>query len=130
MTLNASFAHEIVHEKITIYHPYLIIDKNSKGHAFLSIENLSDESDYLIAIKPKFSENFEILKIDEAGAAFQIDLRSGLEIPAGDALYFESETMKLTFSGLKEDISWFNPHIATFVFKNAGAIELDFEVEQ
>ena len=41
----------------------------------------------------------------------------------------KSETIGLTFSDLKEGISWFNPHLATFVFRNAGMIELDFEVE-
>ena len=130
VSISSSHAHEIVHEKITIYHPYLIIDKNSKAHAFLSIENLSGESEYLIRITSKFSKTFEIVKIDATGNIFPINLNRGLEIPPGGALYFESETIGLTFSGLNDELSWFDPHIATFVFKNAGKIELDFEVEQ
>tara|TARA_X000001036_G_scaffold371179_1_gene358080 strand:+ start:298 stop:774 length:477 start_codon:yes stop_codon:yes gene_type:complete len=129
LSLNMATAHEIIHKKITIYHPYLMIDKENKAHAFMSIENLGDQREFLIGIKPKFSNSYELFKIDDEGIASNINLREGLEIPPGEAVYFESETIGLTFSDLKEGISWFNPHIATFVFKNAGTIELDFEVE-
>ena len=129
LSLNTAAGHEIIHKKITIYHPYLIIDKKFNAHAFMSIENLGDRSEFLIEIKPKFSETYELFKIDEEGIKSEINLGEGLEIPPGEAVYFESETIGLTFSRLKEGISWFNPHLATFVFKNAGMIELDFEVE-
>ena len=95
----------------------------------MSIENLGDQSEFLIEIKPKFSKTYELFRIDEQGNRSEINLGKGLEIPPGEAVYFESETIGLTFSDLKEGISWFNPHLATFVFKNAGMIELDFEVE-
>ena len=95
----------------------------------MSIENLGDQSEFLIEIKPKFSKTYELFRIDEQGNTSEINLGKGLEIPPGEAVYFESETIGLTFSDLKEGISWFNPHLATFVFKNAGMIELDFEVE-
>ena len=129
LSLNTATAHEIIHKKITIYHPYLIIDNKFKAHAFMSIENLGDQSEFLIEIKPKFSKTYELFRIDEQGYTSEINLGKGLEIPPGEAVYFESETIGLTFSDLKEGISWFNPHLATFVFKNAGMIELDFEVE-
>ena len=129
LPLNMVTAHEIIHKKITIYHPYLIIDEKLRAHAFMSIENLSDQSEFLIGIKPKFSNSYELVKINEEGTKSEINLGKGLEIPPGEAVYFESETIGLTFSDLKEGISWFNPHLATFVFKNAGMIELDFEVE-
>ena len=129
LSLHSATAHEINHKKITIYHPYLIIDKEFRAHAFMSIQNLGEQSEFLIEIKPKFSNSYELVKIDEEGITSEINLVKGLEIPPGEAIYFESETIGLTFTGLKEGISWFNPHLATFVFKNAGMIELDFEVE-
>ena len=95
----------------------------------MSIENLGDQSEFLIEIKPKFAKTYEIFRIDEQGNRSEINLGKGLEIPSGEAVYFDSETIGLTFSDLKEGISWFNPHLATFVFRNAGMIELDFEVE-
>tara|TARA_B100000965_G_scaffold335936_1_gene302014 strand:- start:44 stop:439 length:396 start_codon:yes stop_codon:yes gene_type:complete len=127
-SISTGNAHEIVHKKIIIYHPYLILEKNLRAHAFMSIENLSDKSEYLIGIEPKFCETFEIFRIDQKDIPSEINFGKGLEIPPGEAIYIESETIKLIFSDLK-DISWFNPHLATFVFKNAGKVELDFEVE-
>ena len=34
------------------------------------------------------------------------------------------------FLNLNENLEWLDDHIATFVFRNAGEIDLDFEVEQ
>ena len=121
-------AHEIVHKKIVIFHPYLMVDEKLRSHAFMSIENLSDKSEYLIGIKPNFCETFQIFRIDQNGISSEINLGKGLEIPLGEIIYIELETIGRIFSGLK-DISWFNPHLATFVFKNAEKVELDFELE-
>ena len=129
-SISPCFSHEIIFKEITIYHPYLIMDQDKKAYAFMSIENTGNENDYLIDIKSKFSSKLELTRIDETGNFSAINLSEGLEIPSGEVLYFEAETLKLIFSEIKNNISWFNPHLAEFVFKNAGSIELEFEVEQ
>jgi len=130
MFFSPSVSHEINYKKLTIYHPYLIIDTANKAHAFMSIENTSKESEYLVDIKSKFSSKFEVIEINDNDNLSVLNLSDGLEIPPGEVLFFEAETLKLIFSELRKDISWFNPHLAEFVFKNAGVIEVDFEVEQ
>lgn len=44
--------------------------------------------------------------------------------------YMDQDDFKLLFWGIDESLDWYDKHVATFIFREAGAIELDFEVEQ
>ena len=60
----------------------------------------------------------------------KVDLNEGLEISGGEAIYFDEDTFKLIFLTKKKGLEWLDPHLAKFIFKKAGNILLDFEVEQ
>ena len=127
-------AHEEQHGSLIIYHPYLIKETEqevSRSYGFLTIENLGEDSEYLMDIIPKFSSSFEIWKRKGASENYiKVDLNEGLEISGGEAIYFDEDTFKLIFLTEKKGLEWLDPHLAKFIFKKAGNIELDFEVEQ
>ena len=125
-----SSAHEINSKNLTIYHPFLLVDESGKAYGFLSIENEGLETEYLLNIIPHFSSGFELWKSQPDGDILQpYDLTDGIEIPPGDAIHFEPEELELLFVNLNDDLEWFDPHTALLVFKNAGTIEVEFEVE-
>ncbi len=127
-------AHEEQHGSLIIYHPYLIKETEqevSRSYGFLTIENIGEDSEYLMNIIPKFSLSFEIWKRKGASENYiKVDLNEGLEISGGEAIYFDEDTFKLIFFNEKKGLEWLDPHLAKFIFKKAGNIELDFEVEQ
>ena len=54
-------AHEEQHGSLIIYHPYLIKETEqevSRSYGFLTIENIGEDSEYLMDIIPKFSSSF------------------------------------------------------------------------
>ena len=127
-------AHEEQHGSLIIYHPYLIKETEqevSRSYGFLTIENIGEDSEYLMTIIPKFSSSFEIWKRKGSSENYiKVDLNNGLEISGGEAIYFDEDTFKLIFITEKKGLEWLDPHLAEFIFKKAGNIELDFEVEQ
>ena len=127
---NFSLAHEVNLKNLTVYHPYLFVDESGKAYGFLSIENEGSQTEYLLDIIPHFSSSFELLKSEpDADTLLPYDLAAGIEIPPGDAIHFEPEELELLFVNLNDDLEWFDPHTALLVFKNAGTIEVEFEVE-
>ena len=128
--LVGALAHEIIFKNLTIYHPYLLIDEKNKAYGLLSIENHGSESEYLIKISSNFSRSYKIRRAQlNNDTLTPFDLSEGLEIPPGDAIHFDAEELELQFLALEEDLDWFDPHTAIFVFRKSGALELEFEVE-
>ena len=125
-----SLAHEESFENLTIFHPYLLIDESGKAYGFLSIGNEGSETEYLLNLIPHFSSSFELWKSEPDGDILHpYDLADGLEILPGDAIHFQPDELELLFVNMNDDLEWFDPHTALLVFKNAGSIEVEFEVE-
>ena len=124
------YTHEKIHNSLVIFHPYLIKENKKEALGYLSIENTSSKSEYLINIVPQFSLGYRLWRREGNDELVEINLNDGIEIPAREAIYFDHDDFKLSFLGLDESLDWFDEHVAIFVFKIAGAVELDFEVEQ
>ena len=125
------YSHEELFNNLVIYHPYLIKESETEALGFLSIENTDSKSEYLLNIQPQFSSEYKLWKRGmNEGDIEEVDLHLGVEIPPGEAIYIDQDFLKLSFLGLDASLDWFDEHIAIFVFKEAGSIELDFEVEQ
>ena len=58
------------------------------------------------------------------------NLKVGLKVPDGEAIYFDEDTFKLIFLNIEQDLEWLDSHLANLIFKNTGKIEIDFEVER
>ena len=123
-------AHEEKFNSLGIFHPYLIKEGNKEALGFLSIENIGSKAEYRIKIIPQFSTGYRLWKRGEDDDFIEINLSVGVEIPPSDAIYIDQDDFKLIFVGLDESLDWFEAHVATFVFQTAGAVELDFEVEE
>ena len=123
-------AHEEKFNSLVMFHPYLIKEGKKEALGFLSIENTGPKSEYLIKIIPQFSTGYRLLRRGDKDDFIEINLSAGVEIPPSEAIYIDQDELKLVFVGLDESLDWFEAHVATFVFQTAGAVELDFEVEE
>ena len=122
--------HEENFKSLVIYHPYLIKENNREALGFLSVENTSSKSELLIKIIPQFSSGYRLWRRGDNDEFVEISLSSGVEIPSREAIYIDQDDFKLLFWGIDESLEWYDKHVATFIFRDAGAIELDFEVEE
>ena len=122
--------HEENFKSLVIYHPYLIKENNREALGFLSDENTSSKSELLIKIIPQFSSGYRLWRRGDNDEFVEISLSSGVEIPSREAIYIDQDDFKLLFLGIDESLEWYDKHVATFIFRDAGAIELDFEVEE
>ena len=122
--------HEENFKSLVIYHPYLIKENKKEALGFLSVENTSSKSEYLIKIIPQFSSGYRLWRRGDNDEFVEINLSSGVEIPSREAIYIDQDDFKLLFLGIDESLEWYDKHVATFIFRDAGAIELDFEVEE
>ena len=124
-------AHEESFHSLVIYHPYLIKENKTKAIGFLSIENVGLDTEYLVNIRSKFSSDYNFLVwVDKKDSFYEVNLKEGVKIPPGEAIHIDQDNFQLIFLNLNENLEWLDDHIATFVFRNAGEIDLDFEVEQ
>ena len=124
-------AHEQSFHSLVIYHPYLIKENKTKAIGFLSIENVGLDTEYLVNIRSKFSSDYNFLVwVDKEDSFHEVNLKEGVKIPPGEAIHIDQDNFQLNFLNLDESLEWLDDHIATFVFRNAGEIDLDFEVEQ
>ena len=124
-----SNAHEEKFNSLVIFHPYLIKEGKKEALGFLSIENTGSKAEYLIKIIPQFSTGYRLWRRGDEDDFIEINLSQGVEIPPSEAIYIDQDEFKLIFVDLDESLDWFESHVATFVFQTAGAVELDFEVE-
>ena len=59
-----------------------------------------------------------ILKKDDTSERYiNINLKVGLEIPGGEAIYFDEDTFKLIFLNIEQDLEWLDAHLAYLNFK-------------
>ena len=124
-------AHDESFHSLVIYHPYLIKENKTKAIGFLSIENVGLDTEYLVNIRSKFSSDYNFLVwVDKKDSFYEVNLKEGVKIPPGEAIHIDQDNFQLNFLNLNENLEWLDDHIATFVFRNAGEIDLDFEVEQ
>ena len=122
--------HEENFKSLVIYHPYLIKENKKEALGFLSVENTSSKSEHLIKIIPHFSSGYRLWRRGDNDEFVEINLSSGVEIPSREAIYIDQDDFKLLFLGIDESLEWYDKHVATFIFRDAGAVELDFEVEE
>ena len=122
--------HEENFKSLVIYHPYLIKENKKEALGFLSVENTSSKSEHLIKIIPQFSSGYRLWRRGDNEEFVEINLSSGVEILSREAIYIDQDDFKLLFLGIDESLEWYDKHVATFIFRDAGAIELDFEVEE
>lgn len=124
-------AHEQSFQSLVIYHPYLIKENKSKALGFLSIENIGLDTEYLINIRSKFSSdyNFQVW-VEKKSGFYEANLKEGVKIPPGEAIHIDQDNFQLNFLNVDESLEWLDDHVATFVFRNAGEIDLEFEVEE
>lgn len=122
--------HEENFNSLAIFHPYLIKENGKQALGFLSIENTSSKSEYLIKIISQFSSGYRLWRRGDDDEFVEINSSSGIEIPPREAIYIDQDDFQLLFMGVDESLDWYDKHVATFVFRDAGAVERDFEVEQ
>ena len=99
------------------------------GAGYLSVMNMGDQADQLIAVTASFAENSEIheMKMEEDIAKMR-PLESGLEIPAGESVELRPGGLHIMFMNLRQQLQSGETYSITLSFERHGNIDIVFKV--
>ncbi len=128
-------AHDVAAGHLRIDHPWArpTLSAAAPGAAYLVIENTGAESDRLLRVEipEAIAATAEIHETTEQGGISQMRrLSDGIVVPAGSAVRFSPGGLHFMLLGLKDRLELGERFKGTLVFEKAGAVEVEFWVEQ
>ena len=97
---------------------------------FMIIKNTGNQADRLIAGSASFAGKVEIHEMTVSDGIMRMrKLSDGLEIPAGASVHLKPGSFHVMFLKLGEQMKEGEARKATFEFKNAGKVEIEFTVQ-
>ena len=99
------------------------------GAGYLSVMNMGDQADRLIAVTASFAKNSEIheMKMEEDIAKMR-PLESGLEIPAGKSVELRPGGLHIMFMNLQQQLQAGATYSIILHFERQGNVDVPFEV--
>ncbi len=98
--------------------------------AFLTITNMGDEDDTLIAVSADFAERGEVHEMAMEGDTMKMrELADGLVIPAGETVELKPGSYHLMFMKLQVPLIEGEMVEATLEFEKAGSITIPFSIQ-
>ena len=131
--LSPAIAHEYKVNKLIIDHP---IARETPpgikvGAGYLSITNNSDQDEILISATGELAAEIQIHTIKVQNDIMKmVELTNGLTIPAGETVTLQPGGLHLMFMSLKQQLIEGDEYSVNLKFKNAGEIEVLFNVEK
>jgi copper(I)-binding protein len=128
-----AFAHEYKVGMLQIVHPHARATQPGApvSGGYMVIRNTGNEPDRLIAGSADFAGKVEIHEMKMSGDVMQMrEIEGGLEIPAGGEVELKPGGYHVMFMKLGEQLVAGEKRKATLTFEKAGAIEVEFNVEE
>ncbi|MBU4527808.1 MAG: copper chaperone PCu(A)C [Hoeflea sp.] len=128
----AASAHDFKLGALEIEHPYARATPPNApvSGGYMTIRNTGAEADRLIAGEAEFADKVEIHEMAMDGDVMKMrQLADGLEIPAGGEVVLKPGGFHVMFIGIDSQFKDGEIRKATLTFEKAGAIELEFQVE-
>ncbi|KGF70480.1 hypothetical protein LL06_05040 [Hoeflea sp. BAL378] len=128
----SAFAHDFKLGALEIEHPYARATPPNApvSGGYMTIRNTGAEADRLLTGEAAFAERVEIHEMAMDGEVMKMrQLTDGLEIPAGGEVVLKPGSFHIMFIGIDSQFKPGETRKATVVFEKAGAIELEFQVE-
>lgn len=117
---------------LTIEHPVIraTIPTAKVAGGFMIITNTGDKPDILIGGSATFAGKFEVHEMKVSDGIMRMrKLQNGLEIPAGGSVHLKPGSYHVMFMKLQEQMKTGEKRKAIVEFKNAGKIEIEFDVD-
>lgn len=128
----AVLAHDFKLGSLEIGHPYARATPPNApvSGGYLTIRNTGADADRLISGEADFADRVEIHEMTMEGDVMKMrHLADGLEIPAGGEVVLKPGGYHVMFIGIASQFKDGEIRKATLTFEKAGAIELEFQVE-
>ena len=128
----AVFAEDYKLGSLEIEHPYARATPPNApvSGGYMTIRNTGAEADRLVAGEAAFADRVEIHEMAMDGEVMKMrQLADGLEIPAGGEVVLKPGGYHVMFIGIDSQFKEGEIRKAKLTFEKAGAIELDFQVE-
>jgi len=129
---SAALAHEYKVGNIEVVHPWARAQLKGSDVAdgFMKIVNHGSTADRLIGITVEFAKTAQIHDMKMNGTTMQmVELKDGLEIPAGATVELKPKSMHVMFLGLKEELMPDELIPGELVFEKAGKVKVEFMIE-
>jgi hypothetical protein len=131
---NASaLAHDYKTGDLVIDHPWARPTPSTakNGAAYFTIRNDGRQSDILLGAKTPLADVVELHNtLNEQGVMKMRKVADGVPIPAGATVTFESGGLHMMLVGLKQPLTDGGRYPVTLMFKNAGEVPIEIEVER
>ena len=129
---SVAWAHEYKIGSLEVVHPWARAQLKGSDVAdgFMKIINHGSTPDRLIAITVDFAKTAQIHDMKMNGTTMQmVELKDGLEIPAGATVELKPKTMHVMFMGLTEELMPDELIPGELVFEKAGKLKVEFMIE-
>jgi copper(I)-binding protein len=128
----ASNAHEFKVGDLEIVHPWARAQLKGSDVAdgFMKIVNHGSTPDKLLAITVDFAKTAQIHDMKMDGSTMKmVELKDGLDIPAGATVQLKPKAMHIMFVGLKEELMPDEMVPGELTFEKAGKVKVEFMIE-
>jgi copper(I)-binding protein len=129
---SAAIAHEYKIGSLEIVHPWARAQLKGSDVAdgFMKIINHGTAPDRLIAITVDFAKTAQIHDMKMDGTTMKmVELKDGLEIPAGATVQLKPKSMHVMFLGVKDELMPDELIPGELVFEKAGKLKVEFMIE-
>lgn len=125
-------AHEFKAGNLLIDHPWARATTlgATRGAGYLAIRNSGDTSDRLLTATVAFARRAEIQQMTmQDGLMRLMQVKEGLEIPAGGTLLLEPSSSHLVFIDLQGPLKEGTMLDGTLTFEKAGKVKIQYQIE-
>jgi copper(I)-binding protein len=120
-------AHEIKFGNLVVVHPWSRQKQSGETDAYMKIVNHGPQDDRLVAVTADIGTH-AILCDMKQGA--MVRLADGIALPAGETVELNSKSFHIMFLDVKSAPFAGTEFGGTLTFEKAGALKVDFEVEE
>lgn len=128
----SALAHEYTLGNLEIDHPHAraTMPNAPVAGGYMTIRNTGDAPDVLVGGTASFAGMVQIHEMTMDGEVMKMrPVEGGLEIPAGGEVVLEPGGYHVMFIGLKEPLREGDKRAVRLEFRDAGAIDVEFNVE-
>ncbi|HVM86459.1 MAG TPA: copper chaperone PCu(A)C, partial [Candidatus Binatia bacterium] len=130
--IGAAWAHEYKLGDLEVVHPWAraTLKGSDVADGFMKIVNHGSTPDKLLSVSVEFAKSSQIHDMKMDGDVMKmVELKEGLEIPAGATVELKPKSMHVMFIGVTGDLIPDEMVEGELTFEKAGKLKIEFMVE-
>jgi len=131
--VSAAQAHEYKIGNLEIVHPWARAQLKGSDVAdgFVKIINHGSTPDRLVSVKVEFAKTAQVHDMKMEGTTMQMmELKDGLEIPAGATVELKPNGRHIMFLGMQEELAPDELIPGELMFEKAGTLKVEFMIQK